>query len=128
MRQRRRGGVLIDPLALASRLGRMLKMSKQRVKDAAGQRLTQITCHAPNADMVFVAGTFNDWNPSALAMTKCGYADWSIDLELPPGRYEYKFVVDDTWCCEPHLLRDGEPSNDTVANAFGTVNRVLIVR
>lgn len=43
---------------------------------------------------VYLAGTFNDWKPTALKMTgpdKDGYYQASIQLHA--GRYEYKFVV-----------------------------------
>lgn len=103
-------------------------MAKQAAKNTPERGATPITCHAPHAREIFVAGTFNDWNPAALAMTKEGYADWHIELKLPPGRYEYKFVVDGTWCCEPHLLHDGQPAGERVPNPFGTMNRVLLVR
>lgn len=104
-------------------------MAKQSVKGTTTPKTTsRITCYAPHAENIFLAGTFNDWNPTAFAMTKGGDAEWSAELSLIPGRYEYKFIVDGTWCCEPHLLRDGEPSGECVPNPFGTMNRVLIVR
>lgn len=103
-------------------------MPKSAPKSSATQTATRLMCHAPDARQVFVAGTFNDWNPAGLAMTKEGYADWHIELKLSPGRYEYKFHVDGVWCCEPHLRNDGHPADDRVENTFGTMNRVLLVR
>ncbi len=103
-------------------------MAQQSKRDTRGQAATRITCFAPRAREIFVAGEFNNWNPSALAMTKDSEAEWSIELTLSPGRYEYKFVVDGAWCCEPHLLHDGHPNDERAPNPFGSMNRVLLVR
>lgn len=54
----------------------------------------RISCHHAGATEVFVAGTFNDWNPRASPMERWSDDDWEIDLKLPPGQYEYKFVID----------------------------------
>jgi len=40
-------------------------------------------------------------------------------LDLPPARYEYKYVVDGEWVCCPVAPR--------VSNAFGTQNSVIVV-
>jgi len=49
---------------------------------------------APDAKNVSLIGEFNDWNPSATPMklTDSGY--WETTLELRPGAYDYKFLVD----------------------------------
>lgn len=99
---------------------------------------TSFGCHAAEASSVFLAGTFNDWNPQTDLMQRTPDGDWGIDLDLPPGRYEYKFVVDGQWCCEPgrddatgcpHCVRDGNDMScaDCVPNDFGTMNRIIEV-
>lgn len=62
----------------------------------------EFSCNAPKATSVFVAGSFNDWRPdvTALHLDKSD-GQWSGTLALPPGRYEYKFVIDGQWCCDP---------------------------
>jgi len=49
---------------------------------------------------VFISGTFNEWHMNNPAF-KCAWNPlengFSITLTLPPGRYEYKFVVDGHW-------------------------------
>jgi Glycogen recognition site of AMP-activated protein kinase len=51
-------------------------------------------------------------------------------LKLPTGSYEYKFVVDGKWVCEPGV-DEFDPklvgSPDCVPNVYGTVNRKLDV-
>lgn len=86
---------------------------------------TVFQCRAPEAQAVFLAGTFNAWNPKATPMVKDADGNWSAALDLSPGRYEFKFVVDGSWCCEPG--RDGPDDGGTecVPNPFGSMNRVI---
>ena len=55
----------------------------------------------PDAEAVYLAGEFNDWNPHELLMEKEEDNVWRISLELAPGEYEYKFVVDGNWVTDP---------------------------
>ncbi|MFQ5589621.1 MAG: glycogen-binding domain-containing protein [Phycisphaerae bacterium] len=102
-------------------------MAKQEAGQKA-QATTRITCLAPSAHEIVLTGSFNDWDPVALPMTKSADGEWTVDLELPPGRYEYRFVVDGVWCCEPHLRTDRGDCGDCVPIGFGPLNRVLLVR
>ena len=91
-------------------------------------RTTRFECRAPAAQAVFLAGSFNDWKADATPMTKDGEGNWSVTLDLPPGRYQYKFVVDGNWCCEPGCDdHQSCQSHDCVANECGTQNRVIEV-
>ena len=73
-----------------------------------------------NAGKVSVAGSFNDWRPSATPMIPMGGGWWVKALVLPPGRHEYRFVVDDHEMPDPNALQ-------TARSADGRVNSVLIV-
>ena len=53
-----------------------------------------------NAKKVFMAGSFNDWNPSQLKMIRIG-SGWGIQMYLHEGTHAYKFVVDGTWITDP---------------------------
>lgn len=88
---------------------------------------TEFKCHAPNAQSVFLAGAFNEWNPGATPMQRTDDFIWTTSLNLAPGRYEYKFVVDGVWCCEPGC-KETALCPHCVPNAFGTMNRVVEVR
>lgn len=87
---------------------------------------TRFCCEAPRATTVAVAGSFNAWDPTSALLAREGKGLWFVVLDLPPGRYEYKFVVDGMWCCEPGV-DDSEHGDDRVPNDFGTMNRVLVV-
>jgi 1,4-alpha-glucan branching enzyme len=72
------------------------------------------------AGAVSIAGTFNDWDPKAKTMHPFGNGHWLKETALPPGNYEYCFVVDGKWIPDP-LARE------TVPNPFGGRNSVLKV-
>ena len=87
----------------------------------------EISCRAPNAKAVLVAGTFNDWKADELALEKEEEGDWRITLALSPGAYEYKFLVDGEWCCEAGCEHEYRGCVKCVPNEHGTMNRVLEV-
>ncbi len=50
----------------------------------------------PQADKVCIAGEFNNWNTRATPMKKLKSGDFSITLELEPGRkYQFRYLIDD---------------------------------
>jgi 1,4-alpha-glucan branching enzyme len=73
----------------------------------------------PEAKSVFLAGTFNGWSAKRTGMSRDSQG-WTITLWLPPGRYEYKFVVDGQWLSDPQ-------ATDSAPNEFGGINSVLTV-
>ncbi len=90
-------------------------------------KLTEIGCQADNAKAVFLAGSFNNWSPAATPMARDDMGYWAASLPLAAGRYEYKFVVDGEWCCEPGCTPETAHCTKCVINEFGTMNRVLEV-
>ena len=76
----------------------------------------------PEAKEVYVCGDFNHWSPTAARMIRRGEKGrWESSLNLPPGRYEYKFLVDGEWIPDPE-------SREDVVNPFGSINSVVEVR
>lgn len=74
----------------------------------------------PSAQSVAVAGSFNEWHPTATPMVALGKGRWRKELTLPPGRYEYRLVVDGQWV-------DDSTAKETVPNPFGGLNAVVTV-
>ncbi len=74
----------------------------------------------PTAREVCLAGNFNDWHPAASPMVAMPEGRWLKELALPPGRYEYRFVVDGVWTDDPAAA-------ELVDNGFGGRNAVLNV-
>lgn len=89
------------------------KQSKQSAKKFQSFRLTQIE----NANEVHLAGEFNGWTP--MQMEKRGN-EFQALVELEPGEYQYKFVVDGQWIDDPSATRKA-------VNVFGSTNSVIIV-
>jgi chromosome partitioning protein len=58
------------------------------------------TVEAPNAFEVQIAGDFNDWTPEHTLMEPKGRV-WRRVLQLAPGRYRYRFVIDGKWLPDP---------------------------
>ncbi|MFA1770463.1 glycogen-binding domain-containing protein [Rufibacter glacialis] len=52
------------------------------------------------AKAAYVAGDFNNWDPTALRMTREG-EDWVFQVHLPVGKNRYKFFVDGEWIIDP---------------------------
>jgi 1,4-alpha-glucan branching enzyme len=61
----------------------------------------------PGAKTVYLAGCFNDWDPTARRMKRVskGKDEFVAVLDLEPGRHEYKYVVDGEWVCCPNAPR-----------------------
>jgi hypothetical protein len=60
------------------------------------------------ARIVAVAGTFNGWNQSQYLFERVGN-EWICKVNLPPGKYQYKFIVDGNWLVDPNnptVVRD----------------------
>lgn len=70
---------------------------------------------------VGIAGDFNNWNPASTPMSKHQELGvWQTCIEIPPGRYRYRLVIDGQWVKDPH-----NPTTET--NPFGELNSVLEV-
>lgn len=63
-------------------------------------RPVELSCHAPEAHAVMVAGTFNGWRPEESPLKRQADGHWQTMLLLAPGHHEFKFIVDGQWCCE----------------------------
>lgn len=57
-----------------------------------------------SAKIVAVAGTFNNWNQSQLLFAREG-DEWVCRVNLPRGKYQYKFIVDGDWINDPNNPR-----------------------
>ena len=70
------------------------------------------------ATKVEVAGEFSNWK--ILPMTKGEGGTWSTTLQLKPGYYGYKFVVNGEWRADPNCA-------EAAPNDCGSMNSVLTV-
>lgn len=83
---------------------------------------TTFTVHAEKGKAVYLAGEFNKWDPTAKKMTyKAKSAVYATTIKLMPGEYQYKFVIDGTWCADPE-------NANSVKNDQGTFNSVIVIK
>lgn len=73
----------------------------------------------PHARLVTLAGSFNDWNNLHTFFVKKGDT-WECPIDVKPGTYTYKIVVDGKWIVDP-----ANPA--TQKDEQGNVNSVLVV-
>ena len=99
------------------------KTVKPAVAKAAAKPVAKavtFTVHAEKGKAVYVAGEFNKWDPTAKKMAyKAGV--YTATVKLAAGTYQYKFVIDGTWCADPENV-------NSVANDQGTFNSVIEVK
>ena len=74
----------------------------------------------PNARVVAVAGSFNDWKQSQVLCGKEGEG-WVCRLDLAPGKYTYKFIIEGDWILDPD-------NPTTESDERGFENSVLVVK
>jgi 1,4-alpha-glucan branching enzyme len=95
-------------------------MSSQKQNKKAQKRRITFKLEASEAKEAILAGDFNSWDVKKHRMKMDVKGRWTKIVNLTPGRYEYKFLVDGEW--------KNDPNNDQVVpNSFGTLNNHLTV-
>jgi 1,4-alpha-glucan branching enzyme len=94
----------------------MVKLSSKKQKS----KKTEFSLLAPSAQSVFLSGNFNRWDLSSHLLKRDKNGMWKISLNLEPGQYENRFLVDGEWQNDPSCC-------DFVDNLFGTSNCIKIV-
>jgi hypothetical protein len=74
----------------------------------------------PEAKRVSLCGAFNGWSPEATPMVRQQNGEWQATVSLPPGRHEYKLLIDGEWRQDPQAA-------EQVLNQLGTLNSVRVV-
>ncbi len=73
-----------------------------------------------DARQVCLVGSFNLWKVCDTPLQRDPDGAWSVTLDLPPGRYEYMFVVDGEWQPDPMARQQ-------IDDGFGRQNSVLLL-
>lgn len=73
-----------------------------------------------NAKHVAVAGSFNKWNEDLFKMRKVD-GGWELKVNINPGEYEYRYIVDGQW------IEDPSNPNKT-PNEFGEFNSIIDIK
>ena len=96
------------------------------VEPTAGPQITpegvRFSLYSTKIKKVNIAGSFNNWSMTADPLyDRDGSGMWKIVLPLPPGRYEYKFIINGKeWIPDP-----ANPT--TTDDGFGGYNSVISV-
>lgn len=92
---------------------------KAATTKAAAKRVT-FKLNANNAGSVYVAGEFNGWDSSKKALKKNAKGEWTGIVNLKPGNYQYKYVVDSNWVLDS--------ASHVVDNGMGGHNNLVVVK
>lgn len=82
-------------------------------------RKVEFTFDHPCDDQVYLVGDFNQWNEKSHPM-KCRDGTWKLELELPPGEYEFKYLAGKLWY-------NDYAAHKYVPNPWDSENSVVVV-
>lgn len=86
------------------------------------QQVVTLTYRDPKAQSVAVIGSFNGWAPDNAGMRLNKKGEWELSLHLLPGRYTYRFLIDNaTQVVDPK-------SSAQEPDGYGGMQSVLVVR
>jgi len=92
-------------------------------------RKVEFVFPAPEGEEVYLAGEFNGWDPQSLPMVRDEEGTWKAEMELLPGRYEFKPLMDGAWMedmpCRVMIAATSFKlmlGLELVSNPFGTQN------
>ncbi len=86
------------------------------------RRLVTFTYQDPEASAISVVGSFNGWSPETHRLQKTEDGRWELTLSLAPGRYSYRFLIDQ----KKQVL---DPSTEmTEPDGYGGKNSVVVVK
>jgi 1,4-alpha-glucan branching enzyme len=92
-----------------------------RAVERPAEKPVEFVLKMPHAQMAAVTGTFNGWDVRRTPLRRGQDGSWKTTVWLPPGRYEYRFVLDGSqWVSDPS-------AKESVKNPFGSTNSVLVV-
>ncbi len=92
-------------------------LTRTPVKKASAKSRQIFSFNAPDALSVHLVGDFTHWQKLPVSLKKESGGLWRATVELEPGTYHYRFLVDGIWRDDPEcVLR--------VPNPFGGTNSV----
>ena len=119
-----------EEYTMATKAKSTSKTTKKSTKKTAAPKAmkkslpsTEFSLHAPDAKEVYLAGDFNGWQADAkdYRLRKFKGDIWKKMLKLKPGKYEYQFVVDGEWWCDPE-------NDNRVTSPYCTENSVIQIK
>jgi hypothetical protein len=84
------------------------------------RRLVTLLAPVGDASQVAATGDFTGWSKEGTRLKRRADGAWVATLQLSPGEYEYRLIVDGRWQNNPGAERHAP-------NPFGSQNDVLVV-
>ena len=74
---------------------------------------------------VQVAGSWDHWTPRDLDFV--GEDTWQLSLTIPPGTFQYKYIIDGVWIHDPSKkwLQDGQGNTNNVIKVESKLEVVI---
>lgn len=115
------GPALLAAAAVAFLLTRPDDPGPRAQATPADSVFVRFVLYAPGASQVALAGTFNEWDASAIRLVPGSDTGvWTTTVALPVGQHQYAFVIDgERWVADPAAPR--------VDDGFGRANSVMAV-
>jgi 1,4-alpha-glucan branching enzyme len=95
-------------------------MAPASKKNVVKRRNIEFVLKMPKAQEVVLMGDFNQWNPKTHPMRRDKNGTWRKTVRIFPGRYEYRFWVDEVWYDDPR-------NTQRCPNSFGSENNIIEV-
>lgn len=98
---------------------------RRQMKELIKERLPQmpsitLKLEAPEAQEVYVAGDFNNWQLDTASRMERHNGYWEKQLKLGAGKYHYRFVIDGKWISDT-----ANPQQEV--NPYGEMDSILDV-
>jgi hypothetical protein len=108
----------IDESGLARSVAPMPKIDKPLTPQDTPPGTVTFRYGAPPNETVYVAGSFNNWDPFMYELKEKTLGHYELTLHLPPGTYQYAFFYRGERILDPNnitkVYRDGRPVSQTV--------------
>lgn len=80
----------------------------------------RFTCPTRKGKRAFLVGDFNCWDEHSHRMKQDNKDQLQLDLDIPPGKYNFKYLVDGVWWNDPD-------ADDYAQNSWGSEDSVIKV-
>lgn len=98
----------------------MAKTELAKEPKKAVQKKVALKANVGEAREVILTGDFTAWAKDKVRLTQGSNGEWTGSIELAPGEYQYRLLVDGEW-------RDDPSAVARIPNDFGSSNCVLKV-
>jgi len=98
----------------------MAKTDPAKQAKKSSRKVVTLKTRIGDAREVILTGDFTGWAKDKLRLAKGADGEWAGTIDLAPGEYQYRLLVDGEW-------RDDPSAQARVPNEFGTTNCLLKV-